>query len=312
MRFVSKCFAPPIDIHPSYCTLYPPYCTFFPFFSFLLFQEVKHWRKEFRNLLDEFHRDLEFRNDVTLNLEILYSKLGMIENDTKRMQENSILSDYTDHQSKTGSVKCERCAVLERKVSETLVELRQMKNIVCESEDKCDRLERIVVDTRKECARTKQELADLNVHLAMEKKMRSTTNNKGHLIWCVDQYMAKMKDAKENDIVLKSPIFSNQQYGYNLRVSKCQPRVFAHSEVLNLPAHMICFFITWQLNIFLDGFGTWKGRNILACIDVVSGEYDTLLRWPCKLMADIKLRDQSPMVSFFEKLFVLFWCGTAL
>lgn len=187
-------------------------------------QEVKEWRKELRHLLDEFYRDLEFRNDVTLNLEVLFgdkeklaAKVANIESDLKQLQVNP--TDSLDSRRMYTPVKCERCGVLERKLSETLLELRQMKNIVCETEDKCDRLEKIVIDTRKQCAQTKQELADLNITLIMEKKLRVISNYNGHLVWCVDQYAAKLKDSKQNDVVLKSPMFSNHQYGYNLRVN---------------------------------------------------------------------------------------------
>lgn len=48
----------------------------------------------------------------------------------------------------------------------------------------------------------------------------------------------------------------------------------------------------FQLDVHLNGIGTWRGRNILACLTVVPGEYDPLLAWPCKLKADIILRDQ--------------------
>jgi hypothetical protein len=47
-----------------------------------------------------------------------------------------------------------------------------------------------------------------------------------------------------------------------------------------------------QLDVFLNGIGTWKNRNIIACLTVCSGEYDTLLPWPCTLKADIVLKDQ--------------------
>lgn len=178
--------------------------------------------------MDEFYRDLEFRNDVTLNLEVLFgdkdklvAKVEHIESDLKRLQLNHADSttNSIDSQHTCASVKCARCSVLERKLSETLLELRQMKNIVCESEDKCDRLETIVNECRKQCAHTKQELADMNINLIMEKKLRMISNYNGHLVWCVDQYTTKLKDAKQNDVVLKSPIFSNHQYGYNLRVN---------------------------------------------------------------------------------------------
>lgn len=50
----------------------------------------------------------------------------------------------------------------------------------------------------------------------------------------------------------------------------------------------------FQLDIHLNGKGTWKGRNMIACLNVIAGEYDTLLSWPCRLQADIIIRDQSP------------------
>lgn len=47
----------------------------------------------------------------------------------------------------------------------------------------------------------------------------------------------------------------------------------------------------------LNGVGTWKGRNIIAALTIVPGEYDTLLVWPCKIEADIILRDQAKDLS---------------
>lgn len=203
---------------------------------------MKEWRKELRTLLDQFHRDLEFRNDVTLNFEILFNdkdkiiaKLKTVENNVeylklKQSNHNDIgiiekNNNYSNpekslvrYESLPTPAQCKRCNILERKLAESLLELRQMKNIVCETEDKCEKLETVVFDTRKQCAQTKQELADLSVHLRMEKKLRIITNYNGHLIWKIDQFTAKLKDSKENDVQLKSPIFCNQQYGYNLRV----------------------------------------------------------------------------------------------
>lgn len=53
------------------------------------------------------------------------------------------------------------------------------------------------------------------------------------------------------------------------------------------------FLVFLQLDVLLNGLGTWKGRNMLACLNVVKGEWDALLQWPCKLRADIILRNQS-------------------
>lgn len=235
-------------------------------------QEVKEWRKELRNLLDQFHRDLEFRNDVTANFDVVFSnhhatqsRLKSVETVIEEINTKNKENVTTKKQGfNTRTDQCERCIVLERKVSEVLVEIRQMKNIVCETEDKYDKIENVSSDVRKICAETKQELTDFVGHLKMEKKLKSFVNCEGHLIWRIDGYTARLKNAKENDIIIRSPIFCDQLYGYSLR-----------------------------MDLLMDGFGTWKGRNILACITVIPGEWDSLLTWPCRLNADIILRDQA-------------------
>lgn len=205
------------------------------------YREVKEWRRELRNLLDQFHQDLEFRNEATLSFEILFDekdktheKLKSLETDVEKLkleQEKTSkpMSPKTDSSidsgngsilsiASPGSVRCQRCPFLEWKLSESLLELRQMKNMVYESEVKCESAKEVVLDAQKMCAQTQQELADLQAHLSAEKKFRTIENCEGHLIWRIDRYASKLKDAKENDLVLKSPIFCDKQYGYTLRV----------------------------------------------------------------------------------------------
>lgn len=205
-------------------------------------QEVKEWRRELRNLLDQFHQDLEFRNEATLSFEILFDekdknheKFKSLENDVEKLKleqekPSKPLSPKIDDSVDSGtgssilsigspsSVRCQRCPFLEWKLSESLLELRQMKNMVYESEEKCESAREMVLDAQKICAQTRQELADLQAHLSAEKKFRTIENCEGHLIWRIDRYTSKLKDAKDNDIVLKSPIFCDKQYGYTLRV----------------------------------------------------------------------------------------------
>ncbi|XP_037028600.1 TNF receptor-associated factor 1 [Bradysia coprophila] len=142
-------------------------------------------------------------------------------------------------------------------------EVKSMKHIVTETEDKCDKLEKIVVDVKKLSHQTKQLLNDLEIHMMNQRIMMEIHNTRGHLIWRIHDYAVKLKDGRENNVTLKSPMFCNKQYGYTLR-----------------------------LDVSLNGIGTWKGRNIIACLTVVNGEWDRLLVWPCKLQADIILRDQ--------------------
>lgn len=194
-------------------------------------------------LLDRFHQDLEFRNEATLSFEVLFSerdktasKLNSLECDIdslKSEQEKTHNSMTTDpnldadyrvsrslERARIQIDRCRRCTFLEWKLSESLVELRQMKNTVYESEVKCEKSQQSVCDIQKLCANTQQQLADLKMHLVTEKRMRAITNCDGHLIWRIDQFAAKFKDAKENDTTLRSPMFCNIQYGYTLRVSQ--------------------------------------------------------------------------------------------
>lgn len=214
---------------------------------------MKQWRKDLRDLLDRISQDLEFRNDATLSFEILFSekdrtaaKLTSLESEVDRIKlererssesmtststpTNNSFDSYINQSNRIGDYRslernksmperCRRCTFLEWKLSESLLELRQMKNIVYETEVNCEKTKTVVDDTHKICAQTKQELADLQTHLMHEKRMKTISKYDGHLIWRIDDFAAKLKDAKENEIVLKSPIFCDRQYGYSLRVS---------------------------------------------------------------------------------------------
>ncbi|XP_055913416.1 TNF receptor-associated factor 3 [Eupeodes corollae] len=144
-------------------------------------------------------------------------------------------------------------------------EIKNMKHIVCETEDKCEKLEKLVKDVDKALHHTLQSLSDLEVNLMSQYKMYSIQNFKGHLLWRISDFQKKFDEAKQHDTVLQSAIFCNKSYGYTLRVE-----------------------------LYLNGKGSWKGRNIIACLNVIPGEYDPLLPWPCKLQADVLIRDQNP------------------
>lgn len=141
--------------------------------------------------------------------------------------------------------------------------VKQLTNTTNETEDKAEKLEKQVAMYKELVYETKQSLADLEEHLKVQRQFNMITNIRGHLIWKINNYSKKLNDSKETDVALKSPLFSNKHYGYALR-----------------------------LDVHLNGIGTWKNRNLIACLTVVNGDFDTLLPWPCKLKADIILRDQ--------------------
>ncbi|KAJ6637563.1 TNF receptor-associated factor 2 [Pseudolycoriella hygida] len=171
-------------------------------------------------------------------------------------QIETVKSDFETSLKSSSLVSHQRTATLD-------FEVKSMKHIVTDTEDKCDKLEKIVDDVKKLSHQTKQLLNDLEIHMMNQRIIMEIHNTRGHLIWRIHNYSAKLKDGKENNVILKSPMFCNKQYGYTLR-----------------------------LDVSLNGIGTWKGRNIIACLTVVNGEWDPLLVWPCKLQADIILRDQ--------------------
>lgn len=266
--------------------------------SFL--QEVKEWRKELRRLLDHIHSDLEFQNNVTANIETLFSdnqisvsKISTLEVDIEKIKQSQMHDNerprserqIIERASGISSDLYRHFSDMEARLASLTLEVKQMKHIVCETEDKCDRMERLVREARKSNAKTRQELRDLEIHLKIQKKMSVIANVDGNLIWRIDQFASKLQDAKETDTFIKSPLFCNKQYGYTLRVrfDIVIASMFPGSNVVLLS----------QLDVALNGIGTWKGRNILACLTVVAGEWDALLPWPCKLQADIILRDQT-------------------
>lgn len=154
------------------------------------------------------------------------------------------------------------------RIVKTDYNVKQLLNTINEIEDKSDKVVKQVEIYKELVYETKQNLADLEEHLRVQRHFNMITNIRGHLIWRINHYSRKLNDAKESEIPLKSPLFSNKHYGYALR-----------------------------LDVYLNGIGTWKNRNLIACLTVVNGDYDTLLPWPCKLRADIILRDQPENLS---------------
>ncbi|KAH8418902.1 hypothetical protein KR222_003801 [Zaprionus bogoriensis] len=143
-------------------------------------------------------------------------------------------------------------------------EVKNVRSIVCESEERIDKLHNIVEGLDKTMHQTLQSIADIENQLAMQQRIASVQNVRGHLIWRIKDYSKKLEEAKQYDTILHSAMFSNKAFGYALR-----------------------------LDIYLNGKGSWKGRNLIACLNVLSGEYDPLLTWPCRLQAEIIVRDQS-------------------
>ncbi|XP_013098657.2 TNF receptor-associated factor 3 [Stomoxys calcitrans] len=144
------------------------------------------------------------------------------------------------------------------------VEVKSMKHMVCETEERCDKLETLVGQIDRSLHHTMQLVNDCENHIATQQRLTSYINCRGHLVWRIKNFSKKLEEARQYDTILHSAMFSNKPFGYALR-----------------------------LDIYLNGKGTWKGRNMIACLNVIAGEYDPLLPWPCRLQADVIIRDQT-------------------
>lgn len=225
------------------------------------------WRSQLNTRLNRSDSSAGIDDNIRAHVDVLLSdnritakKVVRLEADVSRLNDqlkNSNTKPQQSLESKQSLIE------LSAKIARIDFEVKGMKAIVTETEDKCDKVEKSVAEWKREAAQTRQSLADLEAHLKCQQRMEAIANTRGHLIWRITDYKAKLLDAMENDTTLKSPLFCNRIYGYTLR-----------------------------LDVKLNGVGTWRNRNINACLTAVAGEYDSLLPWPCKLEAEIILKDQ--------------------
>lgn len=257
----------------------------------LIFQEIKVWRKEFHDLLDHIQQGLEFRSEFAASIDHLSNENADTVSRVNSLEQALELFKFTVNRRSNGdgASASPNPSLLQPesmlKLSSLQLEIMQIKGTVFETEDKCEKLEKLLLGANETLVKVKQNLCDLEMHMKMQKKMAAIASFNGRLLWRIDKFSAKLLDAKENDIVIKSPIFCSKQYGYTLRVSH---RLISRARAADKK------LVLFQLKVALNGFGTWKGRNLLASLNVIGGEWDALLAWPCKLRADIALRDQSP------------------
>ncbi|GLV37084.1 TNF-receptor-associated factor-like [Carabus blaptoides fortunei] len=92
----------------------------------------------------------------------------------------------------------------------------------------------------------------------------SRSNHNGHLLWRLDDFKEKMEKAKSHNTVLHSPVFYSNEYGYKIR-----------------------------LEVFLNGIKKWRGRHVIISLQVLKGEWDPVLIWPCHIEAKIIVKEHS-------------------
>ncbi|XP_050682823.1 TNF receptor-associated factor 3 [Leptidea sinapis] len=133
-----------------------------------------------------------------------------------------------------------------------------------EASEQLSRMDLVARDLRaltKSYSKLRTELADFQSRVTLDHP--ESGSHDGHLIWRIDKFSSRMKESKEKDMVLSSPLFRTSKYGYTLKAE-----------------------------VHLNGIGKWKGRHITSTVRLVAGPYDPLLEWPCDLNVNIVLKDQ--------------------
>ncbi|KAH8409042.1 hypothetical protein KR009_005622 [Drosophila setifemur] len=223
-------------------------------------EQVETQMDEAQKLVNQLSVDVTFHQNQ-LNDNILKLEELIFENERLNRDKFYQIEEFMQRISEDIKTKLGGSDYATSKQATLDYEVKNMKNIVCETEERCDKLDRSLHQTM-------QNLLDLEGQIAMQQRIASVQNIRGHLIWRIKDYSKKLDEAKQYDTILHSAMFSNKAFGYALR-----------------------------LDIYLNGKGTWKGRNLIACLNVLSGEYDPLLAWPCRLQAEIIIRDQTSNVA---------------
>ncbi|KAF5284593.1 hypothetical protein FQR65_LT02419 [Abscondita terminalis] len=145
------------------------------------------------------------------------------------------------------------------KTASIVFDLRTASQISAETSDKLEIQERSLNALKNEVAQLKLDIENLN-----ERNFDGINANdfSGRILWKITNFSQKMEKAKESDTVLRSFIFYTHRFGYKIRV-----------------------------HIFLNGIKKWKGRHMIACLHVLKGEYDLLLKWPCYIEGTLTIKD---------------------
>ncbi|CAH0560176.1 unnamed protein product [Brassicogethes aeneus] len=215
---------------------------------------------------------LKFLDVLQMNMNILRDNIVRDQNYTRNLTDNltkkfeeqiaNIMTIINLHKDDNLEVK-ENIDSLKSSVDEVrskltnvLFDLRATSQIASGTEEKIEIMERENSLLRKEIEVLKGDVENL-----------SSTQDKeftvGRLLWKVSNVKSKLQTSKETNYYYKSPIFYSHEYGYKIR-----------------------------LVLYLNGLKKWRDRNTLISLEVLKGDYDSLLKWPCQIEGNIILRDQ--------------------
>ncbi|XP_045778218.1 TNF receptor-associated factor 3 [Maniola jurtina] len=228
-----------------------------------------------RELLEQAltQHDNRIRTIKSLEEVIEYIK-QTVEEERERNAESRAMLESELMESRRSSEQLAQLSVLRMQIQNTTAERPAIDRLAvlevatadarAETAEQANRMDKVSRDLRaltKSYHKMRSELADFQTRVILDNPELAGDN--GHLIWRIDNFAARMKDAKEKDSILTSPLFRTSKYGYTLKAE-----------------------------VHLNGIGKWKGRHITSTVRLVTGPYDPLLEWPCDLSVSIILRDQ--------------------
>ncbi|XP_047136085.1 TNF receptor-associated factor 4 isoform X1 [Hydra vulgaris] len=197
-------------------------------------------------------------NDCPLSLQpCQFLKVGCVFKGTKDEQKNHAISSTELHLS----LAVDKVNLLEITVSQHEEKINNLKNLFDSIISSGEFVERSVKSTEKRVSELEKDIFNI------ENKCLSTlvpSNNA--FIWSIDNIASRIskdhKSSKEQDIC-SSPFYS-APFGYKL-----------------------------FLQIYLNGYGEYRGKSISLFLHIMKGEYDNLLDWPFTKTIKMSLLDQS-------------------
>uniref|UniRef100_A0A182W5N8 MATH domain-containing protein n=1 Tax=Anopheles minimus TaxID=112268 RepID=A0A182W5N8_9DIPT len=142
---------------------------------------------------------------------------------------------------------------------ESSLELLEEVNPDPNTEERITQLAQKVDRYRHEAYYTKQLLDDVRNHMKVAEYRKSLASEDGRILWRIDKFAERMEQSKENQVMVRSPIFTNKPYGYTLQLE-----------------------VGWK----------WYDNHMTVGLVVLPGPYDTLLHWPAQLSGNLVLHDQ--------------------
>ncbi|KAK9886946.1 hypothetical protein WA026_019203 [Henosepilachna vigintioctopunctata] len=172
--------------------------------------------------------------------------------------ESSIKTQANNLERVTASISGLQQSISEQTAKLTAInfDVKALTRISTEAVEKLEIQEKNIEDLTKEMSQIKVNLEIL------EEKPETMNVMIGRLLWKITNVEARMSKAKENGMVLQSPIFFTHEFGYKIRGL-----------------------------LYLNGLNKWRDRYSLLCLQVMKGEYDMTLKWPCNIEGSVTLRD---------------------